>query len=217
MEKQVELKIEYIPISSIEEYKNNTRKHSEYDVEKIKQSIERYGFNDPIGIWSDHNVIVEGHGRFAAAKLLGMDVVPVVRLDHMTDEQRRQYGIAHNRTAEFSEWDEDALFKEISQLDFGDFALDFVFEETEENKIEAQEENDSTVKKGSLSQKFGIPPFSVIYTTKGGWAARKRAWVEKGIRSELGRGDDLAFAISGKQWEQDRTYRRKDKNNSVKE
>lgn len=61
---------------------------------------------DAIGIWGEDNTIVEGHGRWLACKKLKIDSVPVVRLDHLTDEQRREYAIAHNATAELSEEEE---------------------------------------------------------------------------------------------------------------
>lgn len=119
------LKIEYLPVEDLEEYKNNTRKHGSEDVDQIVKSIEKFGFDDPIGIWSDHNVIVEGHGRLMAAKKLGMNTVPCIRLDHLTDEERREYGIMHNRTAELSDWDIEKLTKELEDLDLGDFDIDF--------------------------------------------------------------------------------------------
>lgn len=79
------LKIEYLPVDALEAYAKNTRKHADKDISQIAKSIEKFGFSDPIGIWSDHNVIVEGHGRLAATKRLGMETVPCIRLDHMTD------------------------------------------------------------------------------------------------------------------------------------
>lgn len=122
---ELKLKIEYLPVEDLEAYKNNTRKHGKEDVDKIAKSIEKFGFDDPIGIWSDHNVIVEGHGRLMAAKKLGMNVVPCIRLDHLTDEERREYGIMHNKTAELSEWDREMLEKELADLDLSDFDLDW--------------------------------------------------------------------------------------------
>ena len=119
------LKIEYLPVMSLEEYANNTRKHTDKDVEQIMHSIERFGFSDPIGIWSDHNIVVEGHGRLMAAKHLGMTEVPCIRLDHMTDEQRRAYGIMHNKTAELSKWDFDMLQLELDDIDLSDFDVSF--------------------------------------------------------------------------------------------
>ena len=119
------LKIEYLPVMALEEYTNNTRKHTEEDVEQIMHSIERFGFSDPIGIWSDHNVVVEGHGRLMAAKHLGMTEVPCIRLDHMSDEERRAYGIMHNKTAELSEWNFDTLQLELDDIDLSDFDVSF--------------------------------------------------------------------------------------------
>lgn len=131
----MDIKIEYLQVEELNEYENNARKHGEEDICKIAQSIERYGFNDPIGVWKD-NIIIEGHGRLEAAKLLGMETVPCIKLDHLTDEQRREYAIAHNRTAEFSEWDWSKLEKELSELDFGDFDLEFDIEEPEQEDDE---------------------------------------------------------------------------------
>lgn len=105
----MELKIEYIKIDELTAYDKNARKHENYDVEQIAKSIEKYGFNDPIGIWSNKNIIVEGHGRVLASKKLGLKEVPCIRLDHLTNEERREYAIMHNKTAELSSWDFDIL------------------------------------------------------------------------------------------------------------
>lgn len=120
----MELKIEYLPIKVLKPYEKNTRKHQKKDVDNIAKSIEKFGMNDPIGIWKD-NIIVEGHGRLLACKQLGMTEVPCVRLDHLTDEQRREYAIAHNATAELSEWDLDILPDELAELDLSNFDFDF--------------------------------------------------------------------------------------------
>ena len=128
----MQLNIEYLDIAHLTPYEKNARKHKNLDVDNIAKSIEKYGFNDPIGIWSEKNIIVEGHGRLLAAKKLKMKTVPVVRLDHMTDEQRREYAIAHNATAELSEWDLDILPDELADLDLSDFDFDLVVDEEEE-------------------------------------------------------------------------------------
>lgn len=123
-----ELQIVYIPVDQLKPYERNARKHTPNDVEKIKASIEKFGFDDPIGIWGKKNIIVEGHGRLIAAKELGYEKVPCIRLDHLTDEQRRAYGLAHNKTAELSTWDFGKLEAELMDLsDFGmsDFGFDF--------------------------------------------------------------------------------------------
>ena len=110
------LKIEYIPVDKLKPYERNARKHADIDVDAIAASIQAFGFRDPIGVWGKNNVIVEGHGRLMAAKKLGMDSVPCVRLDDMTDEQRRGYALAHNKTAELSSWDFDTLDTEVEEL-----------------------------------------------------------------------------------------------------
>lgn len=120
----MELKIEYVGLDTIEPYETNAREHGKDDVEAIVKSIQEFGFNDPIGVW--HNTIVEGHGRLLAAKKLGLDKVPIIRLDDLTDEQRRAYMLAHNKTAELSSWDMEVLaseLKDISDIDMSEFGF----------------------------------------------------------------------------------------------
>lgn len=111
-----QLKIVYLSPGELTPYEKNARKHAPDDIEAIKKSILDDGFNDPIGIWGEKNVIVEGHGRLMAAKELMLESVPCVRLDHLTDKQRREYAIRHNRTAELSGWDFSQLEEEIARL-----------------------------------------------------------------------------------------------------
>ena len=155
------LQITTVPIDELAPYEHNTRAHGDDDIAQIARSIQRYGFNDPIGIWSDKNIIVEGHGRLMAAKSLGMTEVPCVRLDHLTDEQRREYGIMHNKTAELSEWDFDELEHELHDLDLSEFGLSFEpqqVEDTEEELLaavredEAPEPPNSDPEKGEVKQ-----------------------------------------------------------------
>lgn len=154
----VNLSIFYLPITELTPYAKNTRKHAEKDVRNIKKSIKNYGMNDPIGIWSDRNIIVEGHGRFEACKQLGMTEVPCIRLDHLTDKQRREYAIAHNATAELSEWDFDVLADEVLDLDLDGFDFDFVFDAEEEIEIvedevpDVDEESEPITKLGDIWQ-----------------------------------------------------------------
>jgi len=136
------LKIEYIPVGKLKPYEKNARKHKDFDVDAIVRSIEEFGFDDPIGIWSDKNIIVEGHGRLMAAKKLGMTEVPCIRLDHLTDEQRRAYALAHNKTAENSEWDLELLpleLEEIVDIDMTQFGFDVPEDEPEIEEDEVPE------------------------------------------------------------------------------
>ena len=113
----MELEIVYLDPHELTPYENNARKHSPEDIEQIKASIQADGFNDPLGIWGENNLIVEGHGRQIAALEMGLDKVPCIRLDHMTETQRRDYAIRHNRTAELSGWDFAKLEEEIAALE----------------------------------------------------------------------------------------------------
>lgn len=118
--------MEFEKVENLIPYANNARKHGDEDVDAIMASIKEFGFNDPIGVWK--NIIVEGHGRLIAAKRLGIEEVPVVRLDHLTDEQRRAYALAHNKTAELSGWNFTLLTSELDELanvDMAQFGFDF--------------------------------------------------------------------------------------------
>ena len=112
-----ELTIVMIPVDQLTPYENNARKHGQKDVDEIVRSIQADGFNDPLAVWGERNIIVEGHGRLLAAKQLGLKELPCIRLDHLTDEQRREYAIRHNRAAEFSTWDFQLLEEEMAQLE----------------------------------------------------------------------------------------------------
>ena len=143
------LEVVYLSTGALKPYERNARKHEEKDIDAIVNSIKQFGFNDPIGVWGKDNLIVEGHGRLLAAKKLGMTEVPCIRLDELTDEQRRAYALAHNKTAEMSEWDWDFLDVELesienvdmSQLGFASVAaedLDAFFEDAEDQSKQQQ-------------------------------------------------------------------------------
>lgn len=125
-------------VDDLTPYDKNARKHTQKDLITIINSIQEFGMNDPIGIWGDKNIIVEGHGRLMACKELGITTVPCIRLDYLTDEQRRAYTLAHNKTAEMSSWDTSLLDEELDgifEIDMSDFGFetsDFKFEDDDE-------------------------------------------------------------------------------------
>lgn len=139
----MELKIEYLPLEALTPYERNARKHEAADVQTIKNSIKEFGMSDPIGIWGDKNIIVEGHGRLLALKELGHTQAPCIRLDHLTDEQRRAYALAHNKTAEMSAWDFDKVESEIAALEMD--MSQFGFENKDDSK--------GTTERDDLSEK----------------------------------------------------------------
>ena len=144
-----ELSIVYLSPGELTPYENNTRKHAPDDIEAIKKSILEDGFNDPIGIWGENNIIVEGHGRQIAAQELMLEKVPCIRLDHLTDKQRREYAIRHNRTAELSAWDFQTLEQELAglsiegqqfpELNFDTFKHDDYVEDFFDRGVETEE------------------------------------------------------------------------------
>lgn len=126
------LKLEYVDIDSIKPYKNNAKIHTPEQIKQIKKSIEQFGMDDPIGIWKDE--IVEGHGRLIACKELGYAEVPIVRLDHLTDEERKAYTLAHNKLTMNTDFDMDILGNELNDIidiDMSDFGFDLDIEEKE--------------------------------------------------------------------------------------
>nr|WP_279196658.1 site-specific DNA-methyltransferase [Ralstonia mannitolilytica] len=115
-------KIEQWPTAKLLPYARNARTHSEEQVAQIAASIAEFGFTNPILAGSD-GVIVAGHGRLAAAQKLGLEIVPVVVLDHLSPTQRRALVIADNRIAENAGWDDAMLRIEIAALQDDDFDL----------------------------------------------------------------------------------------------
>lgn len=118
------LNVKYVKTSELKPYENNSKIHTDEQVEMIKKSIVQYGFNDPIAVWKD-GTIIEGHGRYMAAQLLGLDTVPVIHLDELTDEQRKAYTIVHNQTNLTTGLDMDVAIEELKSIDIdlSDFDL----------------------------------------------------------------------------------------------
>ncbi len=134
----VPLQIEQVSVGKLMPYARNARTHSESQIAQIAASISEFGFVNPILVGEDDGIIA-GHGRLMAAKLLGLDEVPVIRLAHLTDTQRRALIIADNKIAENAGWDEEMLKLELHTLQdemfdldilgFDDEALDALLEE----------------------------------------------------------------------------------------
>lgn len=119
----MKLEIVYKDADALIPYINNARTHSDGQVTMIASSIKEFGFLNPIVI-DKNNGVVAGHGRLLAAKKLGMEQVPTVAAEHLTDAQRRAYILADNRIAELSEWDHDLLKLELDALAELDFDIE---------------------------------------------------------------------------------------------
>jgi DNA modification methylase len=108
-------RIEHTPIIRLTPYKNNARTHSKKQVRQIANSIKRFGFVNPVLV-DDAGQIIAGHGRVEAAKLIGLATVPVIRLSHLSETEKRAYILADNRLAEKAGWDRETLAIELQGL-----------------------------------------------------------------------------------------------------
>lgn len=134
------MQIEVVSIDSIKEYelnaKEHPKEHPKEQVEQIKKSIKDFGNNDPIAI-DGNGEIIEGHGRYIALKELGYKEVEVIRLGHLTEEQKKAYRLIHNKLTMNSDFNLELLEKELADLqtlDMQEFGFDFVTDFMEEIK-----------------------------------------------------------------------------------
>jgi ParB-like chromosome segregation protein Spo0J len=119
------MKTENINIKTLSPYKNNARKHTENQVQQIANSIEEFGFVNPILV-DENNMILAGHGRYMAAKSLDLSQVPVIKLLDLTEAQKKAFVIADNKIAINSTWDETMLWQEIQELNKLGFDLNIL-------------------------------------------------------------------------------------------
>ena len=154
-ERKAARSIVMLPVSEVRPYEKNPRKNAEA-VKYVKASIEKFGFKQPIVIDSNR-VIISGHTRLEAAKSLGMDEVPCIVADDLTEAQAKALRLADNKVAEFSEWEMNLLggelgeLAEISDIDMGDFGFDDNLD-----NIGDEEENGTEEKGVNLSETFQI-------------------------------------------------------------
>lgn len=186
------MNIETIAVDLLIPYARNSRTHSDEQVAQIAASIREFGFTNPVLIDGEDGIIA-GHGRVLGARKIGMKSVPCIRLDHLTENQKRAYIIADNKLALNAGWDDEMLALEFEELRGVDFDLSLTGFDAGElaalmGEYEEGEYDDEQPDNGSLADRFMVPPFSVLNAREGWWQDRKRAWVALGIKSELGRG-----------------------------
>lgn len=138
------MKIEKIDIHKIKPYENNAKLHPREQIEQIKKSIIEFGNNDPIAV-DENNIIIEGHGRLLALQELDYEEVEIIRLSHLTDEQKKAYILAHNKLTMNSGFDIDILELELDEIVSIDMS-DFGFEDGNEVNNVEQDQNPYTQK-----------------------------------------------------------------------
>ncbi len=117
-----DLEVQYQPLGDLKPRAGNPRRHSPRQIRQIAASIKEFGFTNPVLI-DDAGGILAGHGRVEAAKLLGIETVPTIRLSDMTEPQRRAYVLVDNKLAENAGWDQELLALELQYLT--ELELDF--------------------------------------------------------------------------------------------
>ena len=191
------MKVTQKKVTELIPYVNNSRTHSDEQVAQIAASIKEFGWTNPILV-DGQNGIIAGHGRLLAARKLGHKEVPTIELSELTETQKKAYIIADNRLALNAGWDNEMLTIELNDLLADGFALELLgFDPNEIDSLLTPEEEKEKEIKGNLSDRFLIPPFSVLNAREGWWQDRKRFWLSLGIKSELGRGEDGGASPGG--------------------
>lgn len=135
--------IEWISVDELLTYPNNAKKHDAQQIERMKRSIEQFGFNDPIAI-DKNNVIIEGHGRLMASKELGIEKLPCIRLAHLNDEEVKAYRNVHNKLNMDTGFDYDMLgmdLGDITNIDMTEFGFNYESDIDWDNIDEIGEDN----------------------------------------------------------------------------
>lgn len=151
------MKIEKVNINSVKVYPNNAKIHTAEQIEQIKKSMEEFGNNDPIAL-DENNYILEGEGRYLAQKEMGLTEIEIIRLSHLSEEQKVAYMLVHNKLTMNTGFDIDLLEEElakITSIDMNDFEFDI---EELEKELE-KEENDvapSTESSFNYKQQYGV-------------------------------------------------------------
>jgi DNA modification methylase len=152
--------------TSLRPYDRNARRHSKKQIRQIADSISRFGFTNPVLV-SDDGEIIAGHGRVEAAKLLGLDTVPTLRLSHLTETERRAYVLADNKLALNAGWDTEILAIELQalvDLDFDVTLTGFSLAEIDLT-LDAARDRDPAAPVGPEDRT--IPPNGVVVTRTG--------------------------------------------------
>lgn len=192
-------RVERWPIAKLVPYARNARTHSDAQIAQIAASIKEWGWTIPVLV-DESGGLIAGHGRVLAARQLGIADVPVMTARGWSESKKRAYALADNKLTINSDWDPAILALEIAELRDDGFDLSLTGFGDDEIAALMMPAGEGAGRRGSLADRFMVPPFSVLNAREGWWQARKAAWLALGIQSELGRGEDIsgkANAIPG--------------------
>ena len=158
--------VEHRSTASLKPYARNARRHSKKQIKQIADSIKRFGFTNPVLI-ADDGEIIAGHGRVAAAKLIGMERVPTLRLSHLTEAERRAYVLADNKLALNAGWDQELLAIELQALVDLDFEVELTGFSLAEIDITLDAARDADPN-GATAPEDLIPPMAQMPVTRSG-------------------------------------------------
>lgn len=196
------LKVVVRQLDTLKPYERNARKHPPEQIEALRESVRRLGIYRPI-LLRDDLTIGAGHGLWEAAKAEGLKEGPTITLKGLSDAEWKQLVLNDNRLAEGSSWDVELLKLELSDLsglgvDMSPFGFGADGDLSSLGSFGGLPGGNSSSDgggagqaNGALAERFGVPPFSVLNAREGWWQKRKAAWLALGIRSEVGRGDNL--------------------------
>ena len=165
--------VKQLPVADLKEYGQNSRTHSTLQVGQIAESIKAFGWTNPLLV-DEARVLIAGHGRLAAAKLLGLAEVPCIELAHLSEAQKKAYIIADNKLALNAGWDNELLALEFGELQELGFDLDLTGFDADELEAlagldggEGDDDAPGAAPAGSLADRFMCPPFSVLNAREG--------------------------------------------------
>jgi hypothetical protein len=194
-----DLEIVYRDPRELKDSARNAKLHPPEQLEAIARLMDRIGWANPV-LHDEHDEIIAGHGRKAAALLRGRSRVPAVLLRGLSEDEKRALRVADNKLSETG-WDSEKLAAELQHLQAASWDAQLLgFSEADlAGMFGGAPEPAAGKNAGSLAAQFMVPPFSVLSAREGWWQERKRAWLSLGIQSEVGRaGNLLGYSLQSK-------------------
>lgn len=152
-------------VEDIKQYENNAKIHTNEQIQQIVDSINEFGFNDPIAV-DENNYIIEGHGRFKALQELGQTEIECIKINSLSDTQKKAYRLVHNKLSMNTSFNEDLLEQQLNELESKDFDLSFtgfdfnLFEDDDIEELELEDyEDEPTIERKVICPNCGYTDY----------------------------------------------------------